>query len=88
MNQIHFGDNLKILKGMSSEFVDLIYIDLPFNTKKTQKRTTIKTVKDENGDRKGFKGNTYRTVELGTKSYQDTFDSYIDGFLRPRLVRL
>ena len=86
MNQIYFGDNLKILKGMSSESVDLIYIDPPFNTRKTQKRTTIKTVKDENGDRKGFKGNTYRTVELGTKSYQDTFDSYIDGFLRPRLV--
>jgi site-specific DNA-methyltransferase (adenine-specific) len=86
MNQIYFGDNLKILKGMPSEFVDLIYIDPPFNTKKTQKRTTIKTVRDENGDRKGFKGNTYRTVELGTKSYQDIFDSYIDGFLRPRLL--
>ena len=86
MNQIHFGDNLEILKGMPSESVDLIYIDPPFNTKKTQKRTTIKTVKDEKGDRKGFKGNTYRTEELGTKSYQDIFDSYIDGFLRPRLV--
>ncbi len=86
MNRIYFGDNLPILRELPNESVDLIYIDPPFNTKKTQKRTTIKTVKDENGDRKGFKGNTYRTIELGTKSYQDTFDSYIDGFLRPRLV--
>jgi site-specific DNA-methyltransferase (adenine-specific) len=86
MSQIYFGDNLEILKGLSSESVDLIYIDPPFNTKKTQKRTTIRTMKDENGDRRGFKGNTYRTVELGTKFYKDTFDSYIDGFLRPRLV--
>lgn len=85
MNHIYFGDNLQILREMPSESVDLIYIDPPFNTKKIQKRTTIKTIKDENGDRKGFKGNTYRTVELGTKSYQDKFDSYIDGFLRPRL---
>ena len=34
MNQIHFGDNLKILKGMSSEFVDLIYIDPRLTQKK------------------------------------------------------
>jgi site-specific DNA-methyltransferase (adenine-specific) len=93
-NQIYFGDNLKILKKLPSESIDLIYIDPPFNTKKTQKRTTIKTIRDTNGDRKGFKGNTYRTVEVGTKEYKDTFESsddtfdyslYIDGFLRPRL---
>lgn len=86
MNRIYFGDNLKILKEMPDESVDLIYIDPPFNTKKTQKRTTIRTIRDKDGDRKGFKGNTYRTVELGTKSYKDTFDSYIDGFLKPRIV--
>ena len=93
-NQIYFGNNLKILKKLPSKSIDLIYIDPPFNTKKTQKRTTIKTVQDANGDRKGFKGNTYRTVELGTKEYNDTFKSsddtfdyslYIDDFLRPRL---
>lgn len=86
MNQIYFGDNLKILKGIPSKTIDLIYIDPPFNTKKIQKRTTIKTVKDENGDRKGFQGNTYRTIEVGTKSYRDSFDSYIDGFLKPRIL--
>ncbi len=84
-NTIYFGDNLKILKKLPSESVDLIYIDPPFNTKKVQKRVTIKTIQDKNGDRKGFKGNRYRTLELGTKAYQDTFDSYIDEFIRPRL---
>ncbi len=84
-NKIYFGNNLPILKRIESESVDLIYIDPPFNTKKTQKRTTVKTVRDTNGDRKGFQGNTYRTIELGTKAYEDTFDSLID-FLRPRLI--
>ena len=84
-NKIYFGNNLPILKKMESESVDLIYIDPPFNTKKTQKRMTVKTVRDDNGDRKGFQGNTYRTIELGTKEYEDTFDSLVD-FLRPRLI--
>lgn len=84
-NTIYFGDNLKILKKLPSESIDLIYIDPPFNTKKVQKRITIKTIQDKKGDRKGFKGNTYRTEEIGTKEYQDSFDSYIDGFLRPRI---
>jgi len=85
MNRIYFGDNLPILKTMPDESVDLIYIDPPFNTGKTQKRTTIKTVQSENGRRKGFQGKNYETTELGTKSYTDSFDNYIDGFLRPRL---
>ncbi|MGB8212786.1 MAG: site-specific DNA-methyltransferase [Anaerolineales bacterium] len=85
MNQIYFGDNLPILKAMPDESVDLIYIDPPFNTGKTQKRTTLKTVQSENGDRKGFQGKSYETTELGTKAYADSFDNYIDGFLRPRL---
>lgn len=85
MNKIYFGDNLPILQGMESESVDLIYIDPPFNTGKTQKRTTIKTVQSETGSRKGFQGKSYETTELGTKSYADSFDSLVD-FLRPRLI--
>ncbi|MBI5952422.1 MAG: hypothetical protein HY865_12260 [Chloroflexi bacterium] len=84
-NTIYFGDNLPILKTLPSESIDLIYIDPPFNTGKTQKRTTVRTVKDESGDRIGFKGNTYRTIPIGTKAYEDTFESLIE-FLRPRLV--
>lgn len=80
-NYIYFGDNLPILQKMPSESVDLIYIDPPFNTGKTQTRTTVRTVKDENGDRKGFQGNIYHTTKLGTKTYQDSFNNDTNGLL-------
>lgn len=72
---------------MEDESVDLIYIDPPFNTGKTQALTQIKTVKSDSGDRKGFQGNTYETIEVGTKSYQDTFDDYVEGFLTSDLEK-
>ena len=81
---IHFGDNLDIRKKIKSESVNLVYVDPPFNTGKIQSRTRIKTTRSEKGDRKGFKGNTYKTEILGKKSYSDIFDNYID-FLRPRI---
>jgi len=84
MNRIYFGDNLPILKTLPAESVDLIYIDPPFNTGKTQKLTILRTIHSENGDRKGFQGRRYETIELGTKSYADSFDSFSD-FLRPRM---
>jgi len=81
---IYYGDNLPILKEMASESVDLIYIDPPFNTGKKQARTQIKTVRDPNGDRRGFSGNTYQTLPQGTKEYSDIFADY-ETFVRPRL---
>lgn len=83
-NKIYFGDNLPILQSLPSESIDLIYIDPPFNTGKSQSRKQIKTVADENGDRIGFQGRAYRTIELGKKAYRDQFDDYL-GFLEPRL---
>jgi site-specific DNA-methyltransferase (adenine-specific) len=83
-NRIYFGDNLPILQSLPAESVDLIYIDPPFNTGKVQSRETLKTVRDENGDRKGFQGNTYVTVSLGSKQYGDAFDDYA-AFIIPRL---
>jgi len=85
MNQIYFGDNLPILRSLSSESVDLVYIDPPFNTGKSQKRTQIKTTRSENGDRVGFSGRRYETKEVGTKGYRDIFDDYL-AFLEPRLI--
>ena len=81
---IHFGDNLDVLREFSDGSFDLIYIDPPFNTGKTQARTQIQTVRDDEGDRVGFKGNRYRTVHIGTKAYDDSFSDYM-GFLEPRL---
>lgn len=82
---IHFGDNLAILEAMPPESFDLIYIDPPFNTGKVQERTRIRTVRDTNGDRTGFQGQRYRTVEIGSASFADSFDDFLE-FIEPRLL--
>lgn len=84
MNHIHYGDNLRVLMQVESGAVDLIYVDPPFNTGKEQKRTRIKTVRDDNGDRTGFQGLRYKTIKGDTFSFGDSFDDYL-GFLEPRL---
>ncbi len=84
MLDIHFGDNLSVIGAFPDASFDLIYIDPPFNTGKTQARTQIQTVRDDDGDRTGFQGKRYRTVKIGTKGYADTFSDYL-GFLEPRL---
>ncbi len=84
-NTIYFGDNITILQSLPSESIDLIYIDPPFNTGKSQSRTQIKTIADLDGDRVGFLGRSYRTIEVGQKAYHDQFDDYL-GFLKPRLL--
>lgn len=84
-NKIYFGDNLPILQSLPNASVDLIYIDPPFNTGKRQKRTQIKTVRSEEGDRVGFSGRRYETTEIGTQEYRDIFDDYL-AFLAPRLT--
>lgn len=84
MLDIHFGNNLEILRTFPDASFDLIYIDPPFNTGTTQARTRIRTVQDNDGDRTGFQGKRYRTVKIGTKAYLDSFDDYL-GFLEPRL---
>ncbi|HEY60405.1 MAG TPA: site-specific DNA-methyltransferase [Anaerolineae bacterium] len=83
-NKIYFGENLPILQQLPDSYVDLIYIDPPFNTGRRQSRTRIQTVRSEKGDRVGFQGKRYETVKLGMKGYQDIFDDYL-AFLEPRL---
>lgn len=83
--EIHFGDNLAVMQDWPGALFDLIYIDPPFNTGRVQSRTQMHTVRDDAGDRTGFKGRRYRSVRLGTKSYADVFDDYL-AFLEPRLL--
>jgi len=84
VNRVHFGDNLPILREMSDESVQLIYIDPPFNTGRVQQRTQIRTVRSSDGDRVGFQGQRYKTLVIGQKSFADSFDDYL-AFLEPRL---
>lgn len=85
IGRIYFADNLEVLRRLPSESVDLIYIDPPFNTGKVQKRTQIKTVGSEDGDRVGFQGRRYKSINIGTRQFNDFFDDYL-GFLEPRLT--
>lgn len=84
MVEIHFGECLDVIRAFPSESFDLIYIDPPFNTGKVQARTQVRTLPDVNGDRTGFNGRRYRTVRIGSKSFDDLFSDYL-GFLEPRL---
>ena len=83
-NSINLADNLDFLRNIEDGSVNLIYIDPPFNTGVTQSMTSLKTVRDDEGDRIGFGGNRYRTERGESKSYLDSFDDYI-GFLMSRM---
>ncbi len=85
MRKIILADNMAVLPAMADGSVDLIYIDPPFNTGATQRRTRIRTVRDDHhGDRTGFQGFRYRTVKLATRAFPDSFDDFL-AFLEPRL---
>jgi site-specific DNA-methyltransferase (adenine-specific) len=81
-SSINLADNLEFLKGVPDDSINLIYIDPPFNTGATQSMTSLKTVRDDEGDRTGFGGNRYRTERGENRSYLDSFDDYL-GFLAP-----
>ncbi len=84
INQIFKGDNLPILKSIPSESVQLIYIDPPFNTGRTQSRGTTTTTRTDAGNRVGFKGKRYDVVRETVLSYDDEFEDFW-SFLEPRL---
>ncbi len=86
MIDLYQGDNLPILRSLEAESFDLIYVDPPFNTGRDQTRDQLQTTRDEDqGDRIGFKGKKYRTVKLGSKSFADSFDDFLE-FIEPRLL--
>lgn len=66
------GDNLNVLKDIPNSYVDLIYIDPPFNTGKTQKRKRFHT---ENGEK----------IEDESFGYSDAYNDFI-SFIQPRLI--
>ena len=82
---IWLGDNLAVMRQFPDEAFDLIYVDPPFNTGKRQARTRLRTVRDVQGDRVGFKGNRYRTTRGETQGFADDFEDFL-AFLEPRMV--
>ena len=87
-NRIILADNLDILPGIESGSVPLIYLDPPFNTGREQRRTRLRTQRDDAaGDRVGFGGRRYRSIPLGSHSFADLFDDFL-AFIEPRLLEL
>ena len=84
-DRIITGDNLAVLATLDDEAFQLIYIDPPFNTGKLQRRRSLATEADADGDRTGFGGKRYATRLLAESSYRDEFEDYL-AFLEPRLV--
>ena len=85
MITIHSADNLRMLAATPPGAFDLIYIDPPFNTGRTQRRTRLRTTRSTDGDRTGFGGRRYASASLGTKQFDDSFGDYL-AFLEPRLL--
>ena len=83
-HRVYFANNLDVMQRMPDGSASLIYVDPPFNTGKTQRRTEVRTTRDDAGDRVGFGGNRYRTERGVTTEYVDAFDDYL-AFLEPRL---
>ena len=81
------GDNLELLPELADGSFQLVYADPPFNTGRAQRRRTLATAADANGDRVGFGGRRYATTVLAQSSYRDSFEDYL-GFLEPRLREL
>ena len=83
--EIHFGDCLAVTSEFEAGSFELIYIDPPFNTGRSQKRKRLKTVRDDDGDRTGFQGKRYKTTCLGESSFEDKFADFA-AFIEPRLM--
>jgi site-specific DNA-methyltransferase (adenine-specific) len=81
------GDNLELMSGLDEGLFQLAYLDPPFNTGKRQRRRTLATVADPDGDRSGFQGRRYATRVVGESAYEDEFDDYL-AFLEPRLLEV
>jgi site-specific DNA-methyltransferase (adenine-specific) len=81
------GDNAEVLPRLPSDSFQVVYIDPPFNTGDRRDRRTLRTTQERGtaGDRTGFGGRRYSSVETARMSYADSFEDYT-GFLGPRLV--
>lgn len=85
-NRIFLGDNLPILRSLPDASCRLIYIDPPFNTGSTQRRSRVEVTRDADaGTRSGFGGARYITRPVDSAHYEDSFDNFTE-FLRPRLT--
>ena len=87
MRQIVHGDNLAALPLLPDAFASLVYVDPPFNTGKTQRRTRVRARRAAGDEgRVGFGGQRYAIEALPPSSagFDDTFEDF-EAFLLPRI---
>ncbi|MGE0789988.1 MAG: site-specific DNA-methyltransferase [Sandaracinaceae bacterium] len=83
-SDIRQGDCLDVLPTLPAGCARLIYIDPPFNTKKTQRRDRMKVTRSEDGERKGYGGRGYAVERVASAAYADDRQDYV-GWLMPRI---
>lgn len=83
-DHVFLADARSLLPALGDGSFQLVYIDPPFNTGKTQQRSTLRTERSGSGDRVGFGGHSYATTELSRIGYLDAYDDYL-GFIGPLL---
>src|SRR4051794_41803572 len=81
------GNNADVLPKLPDESFQLIYIDPPFNTGGRRDRRTLRTTRDDpdGGDRTGFGGRRYATVEDGRTASPGPYQAS-GGILTPPAV--
>jgi len=79
------GDSLDVMRSIDAESIQLVYMDPPFNTGRRQERQSTTMVRNPDGARTGFQGQSYDTVKGTLYGYDDDFEDYWE-FLEPRLV--
>ncbi len=84
-NLVIEADNLAVTGTLPTAAFTMIYLDPPFNTGRTQRRQSLRTVRTDGGSRIGFKGQSYATIKGTVTAYDDAFADYW-AFLEPRLV--
>lgn len=84
-NTVMHGENLPVLESLPDESFQLIYVDPPFNTGRTQRRAERTMIRSDEGTHTGFQGRSYDTVLGENRWYTDSFDDYLQ-FIAPRLM--
>lgn len=85
--EVFQGDNLVVLAGLANASVDLIYVDPPFNTGRTQVRqssSSRRVAPGTDAGHVGFAGHSYERIRTTLMAYDDEFEDYWT-FLEPRL---
>ena len=83
--RIVLGECSEVLPSLPREHARLFYVDPPFNTGRAQKRERIKVTRNEDGQRRGFGGETFEVQKVhDARVFADTFDDFT-GFLLPRI---